>query len=81
MSLLGRSQPTLRPSRNGAKEGGCAAVVHQADSTRRRDVDPRIGSLSGTQIHPSCGSGVFVDQSAESVAAVELVRRTSTDGA
>jgi hypothetical protein len=41
----------------------------------------QIDGLSGTQIHPSCGSGVFVDQSAESVAAVELVRRTSTDGA
>jgi len=37
--------------------------------------------LSDTQIHPSCCSGVFVDQSAESVAAVELVRRMSSDGA
>ncbi len=38
-------------------------------------------SLSGTQIHPSCCSGVFVDQPAESVAAVELVSRMSSDGA
>jgi hypothetical protein len=35
--------------------------------------------VSGTQIHPSCCSGVFVDQSAESVASVELVWRAWTD--
>jgi hypothetical protein len=29
--------------------------------------------VSGTQNHPSCCSGVFMDESAESVAAVELV--------
>jgi hypothetical protein len=29
--------------------------------------------LSGTQTNPSCCSGIFVDQSAESVASVELV--------
>jgi hypothetical protein len=29
--------------------------------------------VSGTQIHPSCCSHVFVDQSAESFASVELV--------
>jgi hypothetical protein len=40
-----------------------------------------VASVSGTQIHPSCCSGGFVDQSAESVAAVELVRRMSSDGA
>lgn len=37
--------------------------------------------LSGTQIHPSCCSGVFVDQSAESVASVELLWRAWTDEA
>jgi hypothetical protein len=31
--------------------------------------------VSGTQIHRSCCSGVFVDQSAESVVSVELVWR------
>jgi hypothetical protein len=35
--------------------------------------------LSGTQIHPSCRAGVFVDQCAESVASVELVWRVRTD--
>jgi hypothetical protein len=37
--------------------------------------------LSGTQIHPSCCAGVFVDQSAESVASVEVVWRAWTDEA
>jgi hypothetical protein len=37
--------------------------------------------LSGTQIHLSCCSGVFVNQSAESVAAVELVWRAWIDEA
>jgi hypothetical protein len=37
--------------------------------------------LSGTQTHPSCCLGVFVDQSAESVAAVDLVRRARADEA
>jgi len=37
--------------------------------------------LLGTQIRPSCCSGVFVDQSAESVAAAELVWRAWTDEA
>jgi hypothetical protein len=37
--------------------------------------------LSGTQIHPSCCAGVFVDQSAESVASVEVVSRVRTDEA
>jgi hypothetical protein len=35
--------------------------------------------VSGTQIHPSCCSGVFMDQPAESVAAVKLVWRAWTD--
>jgi hypothetical protein len=35
----------------------------------------------GTQIRPSCCSGVFVDQSAESVMSVELVWRAWTDEA
>ena len=30
-------------------------------------------TVSGTQTNPSCCSGVFVDESAESVASVELV--------
>jgi hypothetical protein len=38
-------------------------------------------SVSGTQIHLSCCSGVFVNQSAESVAAVELVWRAWIDEA
>jgi hypothetical protein len=38
-------------------------------------------TLSGTQIHRSCCSGVFVDQSAESVASVELVWRAWADEA
>jgi hypothetical protein len=37
--------------------------------------------LSGTQNRPSCCSGVFVDQSAESVAALKLVWRAWTDEA
>src|SRR6266545_4104894 len=45
-------------------EGG-ARLAHPAE-------DP---GLSGTQIHPSCCSGVFVDQSADSVASLELVWR------
>jgi hypothetical protein len=35
----------------------------------------------GTQIRRSCCSGVFVDQSAESVAAAELLRRAGTEEA
>jgi Na+/H+ antiporter NhaA len=35
--------------------------------------------VSGTQNHPSCCSGVFVDESAESVASVKLVWRAWTD--
>ena len=35
----------------------------------------------GTQIHPSCRTGVFVDQSAESVASVELFWGVRTDEA
>jgi putative transposase len=38
----------------------------------------RIFILSGTQIHRSCCSGVFVNQSAESVASAELVWRAWT---
>jgi predicted ATPase len=37
--------------------------------------------VSGTRIRPSCCSGVFMDQSAESVAAVNLVWRGWTDEA
>jgi hypothetical protein len=33
----------------------------------------------GAQIHPSCCLGVFVDESAESVASVELVWRVRAD--
>ena len=39
---------------------------------------PGSTALSGTQIHPSCCSGVFVDQSAESVASLELVWRVGS---
>jgi len=35
----------------------------------------------GTQIDPSCCSGVFVDQSAEPVASVQCVRRVRIDEA
>jgi hypothetical protein len=38
-----------------------------------------VPSVLGTQIRPPCCSGVFVDQSAESVVAVELVWRVWTD--
>jgi hypothetical protein len=37
--------------------------------------------VSGAQIHPSCCAEVFVDQSAESVASVELGWRVRADGA
>jgi hypothetical protein len=39
------------------------------------------GGVSGAQIHPSCCAEVFVDQSAESVASVELGWRVRADGA
>ena len=42
--------------------------------------DPASG-VSGTQIQPSCCSGVFVDQGAESVAPLELVWRAWTEEA
>ena len=32
-------------------------------------------SVSGTQIHPSCCAGVFVDESAESIVSVDAIRR------
>ena len=38
-----------------------------------------IVAVSGTQIHRSCCAGVFVDQSAESVASVELAWRVRSD--
>jgi hypothetical protein len=44
-------------------------------------LDVNVERLLGTQIRPSCCSGVFVDQSAESVAAAELVWRAWTDEA
>jgi hypothetical protein len=47
-----------------------------ADQTEGRGL-----TVLGTQIRPSCCSGVFVDQSAESVAAAELVWRAWTDEA
>jgi hypothetical protein len=37
------------------------------------DATPNLARVSGTQIHSSCCSGVFVDESAESVVSVELV--------
>ena len=43
----------------------------QPAGDRRR----RGRGVLGAQIHPSCCSGVFVDQSAESVMSVELVWR------
>jgi hypothetical protein len=42
-------------------------------------VVPLHDTLSGTRIRQSCCSGVFVDQSAESVASVELVWRVRVD--
>jgi hypothetical protein len=41
----------------------------------------RTTIVSGTQINPSCRSEVFVDESAESVASVNLVWRMRTDEA
>jgi hypothetical protein len=41
----------------------------------------RKSILSGTQIHSSCCSGVFVDESAESVVSVELVWWVGADEA
>jgi hypothetical protein len=38
-----------------------------------------LSGASGTQINPSCRSKVFVDESAESVASVNLVWRVRTD--
>jgi hypothetical protein len=45
------------------------------------DASAMARSVSGTQIHRSCCSGVFVDQSAEPVASVELVWWVRTDEA
>ena len=41
---------------------------------KRVDTPPRFGfhAVSGAHIRLSCGSGVFVDEPAESVASVEL---------
>ena len=46
-----------------------------------REIFSQHMRVLGTQIHPSCRTGVFVDQSAESVASVELVWGVRTDGA
>jgi hypothetical protein len=53
----------------------------RSDSPRTYVRSTRIIGVSGTQIHLSCCSGVFVNQSAESVAAVELVWRAWIDEA
>jgi hypothetical protein len=45
-------------------------VAGYAEAVVIEDAD---GSLSGAQIHPSRCPGVFVDQSAKPVAAVELI--------
>jgi hypothetical protein len=37
-------------------------------------------ALSGTQIHPSCCAGVFVDESAESVPSADPIRRVGANG-
>src|SRR2546430_2446256 len=76
----------------GAIEGACrtSAKCRQscdrssgAQASRagllRFSFQPFPRSVLGTQIHPSCCAGVFVDQSAESVASVELVWRARTD--
>ena len=52
---------------------GYPVGVHKFDLPAGRIIlAPRV---SGTQTHPSCCSRVFVDQSAESVASVDLVWR------
>jgi len=55
--------------------------VGNIERRRQRARDQLRVRLSGTQIDPSCCSGVFVDQSAESVASVELALRVRTDEA
>jgi uncharacterized protein YcfJ len=52
--------------------GGRGAGVRTAAGVVR-------GSLSGAQIRRSCCSGVFVDQTAESIASVKPVWRVRTD--
>ena len=42
-----------------------------------REIFSQHMRVLGTQIHPSCRTGVFVDQSAESVASVELTWRAN----
>ena len=38
-----------------------------------------VCTVSGTQIHPSCCWGVFVDESAEAVASVDVMWRVRAD--
>jgi hypothetical protein len=60
----------------------CDRATPGASSPRPSLRSPRSScGLSGTQIRPSCCSGVFVDQSAESVASMELAWRVRTDEA
>jgi len=62
--------------------GQPACRRHGASSERRvRTVATAQKRLSGTQTHPSCCSRVFVDQSAESVAALDLVWLARADEA
>src|SRR5437667_8944453 len=79
-----RAQPVPRSRATGLRLSGAlhrliARTLLSASSTAPRTQNGHIRNVSGTQIHPSCCSGVFVDQSAESVASVELVWRVRTD--
>src|SRR5262249_29391886 len=66
-------QDLRRCRRQGGQEFGEEADGKLPTRERARS------SLSGTQIHRSCCSGVFVDESAESVASLKLVWRIGTD--
>ena len=64
----------------GAEEAELDAF--EAEGRVRGDVGNEcVDVVLGTQVRPSCCSGVFVDQSAESVAAAELVWRAWADEA
>jgi hypothetical protein len=56
----------------------CCRRLHAVCAALAGD-DHGTGSAWGAQIHPSCCLGVFVDESAESVASVELVWRVRAD--
>jgi hypothetical protein len=72
-------QTSFEPSLARSLVETCAQTCRLCAAECERHAEHHEHCLSGTQIHPSCCSCVFVDQSAESIASVELIWRVRAD--